>query len=150
MNPSVPNISSLYQTPDITQAQGQANQSAQTASNYQSAAAQLPAALKKAIEEKLNYNQDIISQQAKAQANYFAAPAQARSQYQDIANPFDREALVAQATANAYAPYQSLTDILGQRQEISRILSMRGQGHLIHSDSAADASQIAQQTCKTL
>jgi hypothetical protein len=116
MNPSVPDISSLYQTPDITAAQNTANQTAQTATNYQSAADQLPAQLKDAIEQKLNYNSDIINEQAKAEANYFAAPAQARSDYQNVFNPFDREALVAQATANAYAPYQSLTNILGQRQ----------------------------------
>lgn len=112
----VPDISSLYSSPDITQAQQQSQQAQQTATNYQSAASLLPAQLKQAIEEKLNFNSDIISQQAKAQANYFAAPATARSDYQDIFNPFDREKLVAQAVSNAYAPYASLTNILGQRQ----------------------------------
>lgn len=151
MNPQVPNITSLYNTPDITNAQTQANTSAQTASNYQSAAAQLPAALKKAIEDKLNYNQDIISQQAKAQANYFAAPAQARQQYQDITNPFDREALVAQSVANAYAPYQSLTDILGQRQGNIQDIVNAGTGAFNSQVTAEqNASQIAQQNLQNL
>src|ERR1035437_7920904 len=108
---------SLYgPAPDLNALQTKSNDAQTTASNYQSAADLLPTALKDAINQKLNYNSDIIDAQSKAQANYFAEPAVARAQYQNIFNPFDRESLVAQATANAYAPYQSLTNILGQRQ----------------------------------
>src|ERR1035437_3746985 len=114
---AVSNTASLYGAPpDVNSLQQTANTAQTTAGNYQAAASLLPSALTDAINTKLNYNKDIIDQQAKAQANYFAAPAEARAQYQNIFNPFDRESLVAQATANAYAPYQSLTDILGQRQ----------------------------------
>lgn len=110
--------------PSLEQKRQAAEQAAGTAVNYQSAASLLPAKLKSAIQEKLNYNQDIISQQNQAMANYFSAPSQARQDYQNIWNPFEREALVSKATSNAYAPYATLTDILGQRQgNINDIIS---------------------------
>lgn len=148
---AVPDITQYFDNPDITNAQNQANQTAQTATNYNSAASLLPSALKNAIEQKLNYNKDIIDAQSKAEANYFAAPAQARAQYQDIFNPFDREALVAQSVANAYAPYQSLTDILGQRQgNISDIVNA-GVGAFNSQVSAEQgAASIAQNNLQNL
>jgi hypothetical protein len=110
-----PDLTSLYNTPEMTGLANTAASTSATATAYQSAASQLPEKLKQAILAKLQYNQDIINEKNAAQAKYFAAPATARAQYQDITNPFDREALVAQATGNAYTPYANLTDILSQR-----------------------------------
>lgn len=109
------NLLSQYD-PNLPLLKQQSDAATNTAGQYSSAADLLPAQLKQAIQEKLNYNQDLISQQNQAQAQYFAAPSAARNQYQNIANPFEREQLVSQATANAYAPYATLTDILSQRQ----------------------------------
>lgn len=107
---------SYYQDPNLTQAREQALTSADTASGYQTAASSLPQKLEQAIQEKLDYNKDLISEKNKAQADYIAAPAVAREKYQDIFNPFTRESLVAQEKAGAYVPYANLVDILGQRQ----------------------------------
>jgi hypothetical protein len=102
--------------PNLPQLQKTSQDTASTALDYSSAQSLLPMKLKQAIMEKLNYNQDIISQQNQAMSNYFAAPSKAREQYQNIFNPFQRESLVSQATANAYAPYATSSDILAQRQ----------------------------------
>lgn len=111
---AVPSALTQYD-PSLNSLQQTAQASAGNAINYQSAASLLPQKLKQAILDKLNYNQDIISQQNQAMGNYFSAPSQAREQYQNIFNPFQREALVSQATSNAYAPYATLTDVLNQR-----------------------------------
>lgn len=124
-----PNLPVLQQ-----KAEGSANQAGQ----YQSAADLLPSQLKQAIEEKLNYNQDLTKQLGTAQANYFAAPSAARNQYQDIANPFEREQLVSQATANAYAPYTTLSQILSQRQGNINDIVNAGTGSF---NSAVNAQQ---------
>ena len=102
-------------TPEIQQLGQQAYNAQNQVGDIASLFPTLGAKLKQAIEEKLNYNKDIIDAKNKAQAEYFAAPSAARSEYQNIWNPFDREKLVASSVANAYAPYASLTDILKNR-----------------------------------
>lgn len=114
-------IQDYYSSPDITNAQNEAMNAGTTAASYQSAAALLPQKLREAVLAKVDYNKDIISQQDKAQAQYFAAPSAARAKYADpnspnyIFNPIQAENLVAQSRAQAYEPYATLTDILGQR-----------------------------------
>jgi len=135
---AIPDLNSYYQTPEIQQLTTNANTAAGTAGTYAAAAPLLEQKLKQALQEKLDYNKDIIDQQSKAQADYFAAPAQARAQYQDITNPFDREALVAKAVANAYSPYAALSSILQNRQgSVSDIINS-GVGAF---NSAATAEQ---------
>jgi len=108
-------LAQYYNTPELQAAKAKAQEAGQTAVNYASAAGLLPTKLREAIQNKVNYNQDIIKEQNEAMADYFAAPSQARVDYQNIWNPFEREKLVARATSNAYAPYATLTDALGQR-----------------------------------
>ena len=101
--------------PDLTAAGTAADTAAQTASQYQTASQMLPAALKSAINEKLDYNKDLINQKNISMTDYFNAPSAARLQYQDIFNPFQREALVSKSVNNAYLPYANNQDILTQR-----------------------------------
>jgi len=109
-------LQSYYTNPDIAQAEAAATDAAKTAVQYQSAASLLPSKLKDAIQQKLNYNKDIIESKNKAMSEYFQAPSAAREKYQNIWNPFTREKLVAQERAQAYLPFANLTDILRERQ----------------------------------
>lgn len=94
-------------------------QDVQTASqnlaDLQTGAGSLPNKLKEALNEKLNYNKDIINQQSDVMQQYFAAPSAARAKYQDVWNPFEREKLVAQDRTMALKPYDTLTGVLDQR-----------------------------------
>lgn len=136
-----------YNDPNLASLQSNAQSAAQTASNYQSAAALLPSKLRDAIQSKLDYNKDIIAEQNKAMANYFSAPSTARSDYQNVWNPFDREKLVAQATSNAYAPYATLTDILGQRRgQINDIVSAGTGAFNAQVGAQQNAAQLARQS----
>lgn len=104
-----------YEDPAIQQAQTGYETAANTATQYQSAADVLPDLLKTAINEKLDYNKDLIAEKNKSMVDYFNAPSQARVQYQDIFNPFQREALVKQATNNAYLPFATNQEVLKMR-----------------------------------
>jgi hypothetical protein len=142
----VPNYSQYYQDPALTQARTGAEQTATNAAQYSSSASLLPYKLKQAVLEKLNYNQDLINQQNKAQANYFAAPAEARSQYQDVWNPADREKLVAQYQAQKYLPYANLTDILSARLgSVSDIIGAGTAAFTSESNAAQSSAEIARQ-----
>ncbi len=94
-------------------------QDVQTASqnlaDLQTGAGSLPNKLKEALNEKLNYNKDIINQQSDVMQQYFAAPSAARAKYQDVWNPFEREKLVAQERTMALKPYDTLSGVLEQR-----------------------------------
>lgn len=104
-----------YNDPALAQASSEASAAGSTASAYTTAASTLPYKLKQAVLEKLNYNKDLIEQQNKSMADYFAAPAQARDKYSNIWDPTKREALVATSRAQAYEPYANTTDILNAR-----------------------------------
>lgn len=108
-----------------------------TAGQYTSAASLLPVKLKQAIQEKLDYNKDLISSQAQHQADYFSAPATARAQYSDIVNPFDREKLVSQAVNNASVPYNTDSAILAERLGRISDLVTAGTGAFNSEASAA-------------
>jgi hypothetical protein len=78
--------------------------------------------------------------------DYFNAPSQARLQYQDIFNPFQREALVQTATNNAYLPYKNMTDILSARTgSITDIINAASTAFGAQTTSAKDAATLAQQ-----
>lgn len=83
--------------------------------DLQTGAGSLPNKLKEALNEKLNYNKDIINQQSETMQQYFAAPSAARAKYQNVWNPFEREKLVAQDRTMALKPYDTLTGVLDQR-----------------------------------
>jgi hypothetical protein len=101
--------------PDLTAAAGAVDTANATASQYQTAAANLPSQLTSAINEKLDYNKDLITTKNQSMVDYFNAPSAARLEYQDIFNPFQREALVQTATNNSYLTYKNNQDILNAR-----------------------------------
>jgi len=88
--------------------------------------ATLPFKLKEALNEKLNYNKDLIEQRSGAMADYFSAPSEARAKYEDVWNPFQREALTQRYTAQQLAPFQTLTSLLDQR--MGSVADVVGQG----------------------
>lgn len=108
-------IDQYTNNPELTAAATAADTATDTLTQYQTASQMLPEALKSAINEKLDFNKAAIEQKNKSMTDYFNAPSQARVDYQDIFNPFQREALVQKATNNAYIPYQTNTEVLAQR-----------------------------------
>lgn len=143
---------SQYIPEKITQAGQSAAELSKIASSIGAGAYSFPAKLKEALQKKLNYHQDIIQQQAQAQASYFAAPSAARAKYTKqpgeagYINPMQAEALTAGERAGAYAPYASLTGILGQRMGTVQELVGQGTGAYQAQVSAAQgAAQLAQQ-----
>jgi len=108
-------LTEMYQTPELQNLQSDYQTAATQASAYESAANLLPQKLRQAIQEKLDYNKDIIEQKNKAMAEYFQAPSAAREKYQDIWNPFQREKLVAQERNIANMGWQNLEDIYANR-----------------------------------
>lgn len=104
-----------YTDPALTAAQTGYETAANTATQYQTASDMLPDALKTAINEKLDYNKGLIEEKNKSMVDYFNAPSQARADYADIFNPFQREALVSKAVNNAYLPFATNQDVLKMR-----------------------------------
>lgn len=115
-------LTSFYESPDLLEAQKSADQTSQSYVEYQSAAAMLPQKLRDAIQQKLDYNRDLIEQTNKSFAEYGQAPAEARAKYADptsesyIFNPFQAEKLVSETQAQAYVPFANLSDILSERR----------------------------------
>jgi hypothetical protein len=113
--------------------------------DLQTGAGSLPTKLKEALNEKLNYNKDIINQQSETMQNYFAAPSAARAKYQNVWNPFEREKLVAQDRTMALKPYDTLTGVLDQRMgDVADITEAGVQGWKGLVDSAATLLQASQ------
>jgi len=116
-----------------------------------------PYQLREALRKKLDYHKDIIEQQAGAQAEYFATPAKARAKYvkapeeEGYITPIQAERLVAQERAQAYAPYASLTDILGQRMgTVSELVGAGTGAYQAQVAAAQGAAQQAQQLYQQL
>ena len=135
---------SPYEDPAISAAQTGYEAAQSEASQYQTAAAGLPTALKAAINEKLDYNSDLIKEKNQSMVDYFNAPSQAREKYQDIFNPFQREALVQTSTNNAYLPYRNMTDILNARTgSITDIINAASTAFGSQVTSAKNKAEIA-------
>lgn len=113
---------SAYQTPEIERLNKESASAQQSYVDYQSASAMLPQKLRQAIQEKLDYNKDLIEKTNKDFAEYAKAPAEARAKYADptspnyIFNPFQAEQLVSQTQAQAYEPYATGSDLLAERR----------------------------------
>ena len=121
------------------------------AAAYQSAASLLPFKLKEAVMGKLDYNKDIIEAQNKAMSEYFMAPSKAREKYQNIWDPFARERLVTEERTQAYAPYATLTDILGQRMGSISDIIQAGTGAFTAATGAQEsAATLARQKYQDL
>jgi len=98
------------------------------AAEFTKQAATLPQRLRQAIGEKFEFNKDLITERANAMGEFFAEPAVARERYQDVFNPFTREALVAQSREQAGSKARALTDLLSQRgQRIEDIIGRTGE-----------------------
>jgi hypothetical protein len=141
-------IASYYEDPALLAQQQRATTSANQAGAYQSAAALLPTKLKEAIQEKLDYNKDLIDQKNKAMAEYFQTPSASREKYSNIFNPMQREALVSKATQTAWQPYQTMADILQQR--MGSISDMVGAGTGAFNAATIAAQNQAQQEAQSL
>lgn len=116
-----------------------------------------PEALKEAVQKKVGYHEDLIREQAKAQAEYFAAPAKARAKYvkqpteEGYVTPIQAEKLVAQEKAQAYVPYATTTGVLQQAMGTIPELVGAGTGAYQAQVAAAQgAQQIARQAYQDL
>lgn len=146
-----------YIPDEISETRSEAAKLGHKASELGAKAFSFPQKLREAVQKKYNYNKDIIDKQSKAQAEYFAAPAVAREKYvkqpgeEGYVTPQQAESLVAQEKAQAYAPYASLTDILGQRMgSISDIIGEGTGAYQAEVAAAQGAAQVAQQAFNQL
>lgn len=111
----------------------------------QTAAGGLPAKLRQALNEKLNYNKDIINQQADTMQSYFNAGPQAREKYRDVWDPFKKAELVQQDRSMALRPYDVLQSVLDQRTgDVKDIVSEGVSGWQGLVNAATTKAQLAQ------
>lgn len=143
--------------PDISGAYNNYQSATNTANEYVSAAGSLPTKLKDAINEKLDYNKDLISQKNELASKYFQAPSEARAKYADptsqdyIFNPFQAENLVSQYTNQAYAPYQTASDVLNARTgSIQDIINSASEAFKGQVGAAEGKANLARQTYEDL
>jgi hypothetical protein len=111
---------------EITAAGETARASAQTAGALASQGATIGDVLKQKVLDVYANNQDIIGKLDTATADYTSAPGVAREKYQNIFNPFQRESLVSQYTANKQIPMLSMASMYGQR--MGRVSDLIGAG----------------------
>lgn len=100
---------------DITAARETAQGLANTYQGALAGTSSVTQQIKQKVQEAFNYNKDIVEPLNQATTQYLAAPATARERYQDIFNPFTREKLVSQYTANEALPMLNYSSLLGQR-----------------------------------
>jgi len=140
-----------YNDPALTSARDSANSAAAGVIDMSRQVNLLPYKLRDAINEKLDYNKDLITQKNKAMEDYFAAPAESRQKYSDIWNPTQREALVSRSTAQAYTPYANLQDILATRQGgINDLISGAGANARADLATANDSASLLRQQYQDL
>lgn len=146
-----------YNTPDMQQAYKNYEQSANTAIEYNSAASMLPQKLKDAINEKLDYNKDLIEQKNKLASEYFQAPSEARAKYADptsanyVFNPFQAEQLVSTTRQQAWQPYQTASDVLTARTgSLADIINAASQAFLGEAGVMKDRAGLARQKWEDL
>lgn len=123
-----------YLSPEVTQARQKAQTAAERAGSLEAGSGGVADLIRKKTIEAYSENQDIIKPLDKAQSDYMSAPATGRDLYQDIFNPFARERLVSQYTANKSLPMLSLSSILGQR--------MGSQADLVDAGTAGYEAQV--------
>ncbi|MCK9370277.1 hypothetical protein M0R04_10255 [Candidatus Dojkabacteria bacterium] len=146
-----------YTTPELTDAYKNYEATANTAVEYQSAASLLPDKLKAAINEKLDYNKDLIEQKNKYAEQYFNAPSEARAKYVDpesenyIFNPFQAESLVSQYRNQQWQPYQTASDVLSARTgSIADIIKAATDAMVASATTAKDKATLARQKWEDL
>lgn len=128
---------------DIQGAQQASQQATAKATELQAGGFTIGDQLKQRVEEAYDYNRDITSKLDTASSDYLSAPATGREKYQDIFNPFQREALVSQYVGNQSLPMLMYSDILGHRQ--GRIGDLVGAGTNAYNAETARALGLAGQ-----
>lgn len=141
------NLSDLLQTlpGELESFATGAESAAGRAGEFVKQAATLPQRLRQAISDKFEDNKDLITERANALGEYFASGATGREKYQDVFNPFQREALVATGREQAGSKARALTDLLTQRgQRIEDIVGKTSEafaGEVGAAEIAANAAQ---------
>jgi hypothetical protein len=140
-----------YNDPALETARTAASSAASNVADMSKSINILPYKLRDAINEKLDYNKDLITQKNKAMEDYFAAPAEGRQQYSDIWNPTQREALVSRNTAQKYTPYANLQDILATRQGgIENLIGAAGANARADLTASTDQASLLRQQYEDL
>ena len=135
--------SSLPATPPmpqgLTDTSNQLSAANQSLTSLSSGAGDFSKKLEQALLEHYDYNKDLITQRNQAQTSYLSAPAVAREKYADVFNPFTKEKLVSQYTAQALEPYSTYTDLLGERKaNIADIVGQTNTGYQSNVQAARD------------
>ena len=144
-------INQYYNDPTLEQARATASGDAGNVANMTKSINLLPYKLRDAINEKLDYNKDLITQKNDAMSNYFAAPSEARVKYADIWDPAKREALVARDTSQALVPYSNLQDILsGRMGSINNLVGAAGENARADLTAATNAAALSRQNYQDL
>ncbi len=106
----------------ITPLKQQADQARATATAYSVAGTTLPDELRRAVQEKLDYNQPLVEKLSQAESAYMgSAPATRERLRTSLApegaavNPFQLENIVGQERALAYQPVSMYSNMLNQR-----------------------------------
>lgn len=128
---------------EVTNARARAQELTGAAGQYSAAEPTISDLLRQKVQQAYADNQDIVAPLDEATTNYISAPSEARSQYENIFNPFQREALVSRYTANQALPMLSLSNIYGNR--MGRIDDTIGAGTRAFQAAAAAKAAEAQQ-----
>lgn len=128
---------------EVQQARQAATTSAGRANELAAYQPKVEDVLKQKALDAYGANQDLIPQLDVATQSYLEAPQVGREQYQDIFNPFQREALVSQYTGQQSLPMLSLGSVLGQR--FGRVDDIIGAGGRAFESAALTEQARAQQ-----
>ncbi len=136
---------------DVTQARTAAQTATSQANDLAAGTYNIEGALKEKLNEAYNYNKDIVDPLDTAQSEYLAAPSTGREKFQNIFNPFQREALVSQYTSNKSLPMLSLANVLGTRRgSIADIINAGTGAYQANAQRAAGQAQSARQLYQDL
>jgi hypothetical protein len=136
---------------NIEQAKQSSQQATQRVGELTSYGHTVPDVLRQKVQDALNYSQDIIGPLDTATSQYISAPATAREKYQDIWNPFQRESLASQYTANQAIPMLALSSILGQRfGTVEDFLGAGTRAYQAQTGAATSAAELARQEYQDL
>lgn len=131
----------------VTTLRDQAQKSAGVAGQYAAAEPSVTDVLKQKVTEAYSSNQDIVKPLDEATMAYLTAPQEGREKYENIFNPFSRERLVSQYTANKALPMLSLSNIYGQRAgRIEDTLGAGVRGYQAATTAAQNQAQLQRQS----
>lgn len=136
-----------------------------TAADFAAGAQTIPDQLKKAVNEALNYNADILAPRASALSDYLASPAQANAKFgvqqfttgpqagqanpDYIFNPFERNSAIQTYITNQLTPFTMFNSLLGARQgSTADIINAGTNSFNAQAVAAQKAAEAAQQAYK--